>query len=138
MWTCPKCGRIFEKSAQPHSCRKIPLEQHFQNKHQAKELFDFLVKQIEVKIGKCQTISLPCCIHLFGNYDFLAALPKKDRLEIRFGLDQKLDTPRLKQAVPMSAKVFKNCFDITTKREIDKELFNWLERAYHLKDKKQK
>jgi len=135
MWTCPNCGRIFNKVRQPHSCQKIPLGQHFKNKNRAKELFDHLVKQINAKIGKCQIISIPCCVHLFGNYDFLAALPKKDRLEIRFALDRKLDTPRLKQSVPMSTKIFKNCFDITTTKEIDRELIKWLNEAYHLKDK---
>ncbi len=135
MWICPGCGRIFEKAKQPHSCHKIPLEQHFKNKEKAKEIFDNLVGQINSKIGKCQVISLPCCIHLFGKYDFLAALPKKDRLEIRFALDRKLDTPRLKQVVQLSLKNFKNCIDLMTTKEIDGEIIKWLDEAYHLKDK---
>ncbi len=134
MWACTKCGRIFEKAEQPHSCSKIPLEAHFKNKEKAKEIFDRLVEQIDSKIGKCKTISLPCCIHLFGKYDFLAALPKKDRLEIRLGLDRRLDSSRLKVSVPVSAKNFKNCIDLTTKEEIDRELIGWLDEAYHLKD----
>ncbi len=135
MWTCIKCGRIFEKSKQPHSCHKIPIDAHFKNKDKAKELFDYLVKHINSKIGRCQIISIPCCVHLFGNYDFLAALPKKDKLEIRFALDRKLDSLRLKQFVPMSAKVFKNCIDIKAIEEINEELIQWLNQAYHLKDK---
>jgi len=134
MWTCSKCGRIFKKANQPHSCRKIPLKQHFKNKDQAKELFDYLVSQINSKIGKCKIISIPCCIHLFGQYDFLAALPKKDRLEIRFALDRKIDSSRLKQCVPLSKKFFKNCFDIYSKKEINEEFIGWLREAYYLKD----
>src|SRR4030042_3882017 len=122
MWTCPNCNRIFEKAKQPHSCHKVALEQHFKNKAKAKELFDQLVKQINEKIGKCQIVSLPCCIHLFGSYDFLAALPKKDRLEIRFALDRRLDSPRLGQSVPVSSKYFKNCLDLNAIGEIDTEL----------------
>ena len=133
MWTCPQCGRIFAKAKQPHSCRKIPLEQHFKNKDKAKELFDSLVKQVNNQVGKCQIISIPCCVHLFGKYDFLAALPKKDRLEIRFALDRKLDSPRLKQSVPMSLKIFKNCLDISSKEELDNELIDWLKQSYYLK-----
>ena len=113
MWTCAKCGRIFEK---------------------AKELFDHLVKRMGSQIGKCQIISLPCCIHLFGNYDFLATLPKKDRLEIRFALDKKIDSSRLKQSVLMSKNVHKNCLDITSKEEIDEDLIGWLNQSFHLKD----
>jgi hypothetical protein len=136
MWTCTKCGRVFEKVEQPHSCSKIPLEAHFQNKGKAKEIFGYLVEQIDSKIGKCKVISLPCCIHLFGKYDFLAALPKKDRLEVRFGLDHKLDSPRLKISIPISVKNFKNCIDLIKKEEINEELICWLNEAYLLKDKK--
>ncbi len=133
MWTCPNCNRIFRKNAQPHSCQKISLEEHFKNKEKAKELFDFLVKTINEKIGQVQIISIPCCIHLFGNYDFLAALPKKDKLEIRFSLDRKLDSRRLKQSVPVSSKNVKNCIDLSSILEIDEELIKWLEESYDLK-----
>jgi hypothetical protein len=135
MWTCTNCGRIFEKSKQPHSCQKISLEQHFDNKIKAKELFDLLIGRINSKVGKCQIISIPCCIHLFGKYDFLAALPKKDKLEIRFTLNRKIDNTRLKKSVPVSSKYVKNCIDIKTKEEIDNELIIWLNEAYLLKDK---
>lgn len=79
-------------------------------------------------------ISLPCCIHLFGTYDFLAALPKKDRLEIRFTLDRKLNDPRVIHCVPVSATLFKNCLDISKTEEISGELLEWLGESYHLKD----
>ena len=118
MWTCTKCGRIFEKAKQPHSCHKIPLKQHFKNKEKAKKLFDHFVEQVN-NIGKYKIISIPCCIHLFGKYDFLAVLPKKDKIEIRFGLDRKLDSKRLKIAVPVSSKYFKNCIDIKEEKEIN-------------------
>jgi hypothetical protein len=133
MWNCPNCNRIFEKTKQQHTCHQVPLKQHFKNKDKAKELFDFLVNQINVRLGKCKIISLPCCIHLFGTYDFLAALPKKDRLEIRFALDRAIDSPRLKQSVPISSKYFKNCIEITSDREIDEELTKWLSESYLLK-----
>jgi hypothetical protein len=135
MWSCPKCTRIFNKASQPHSCRRVLLEEHFKNKEKAREIFDYLVKKINMEIGPCKIVSIPCCIHLFGNYDFLAALPKKDKLEVRFALDRQLNTPRLRICIPMSAKVFKNCFDVCTKEEIDNEFINWLQESYHLKDK---
>jgi hypothetical protein len=134
MWTCPNCDRIFQKANQPHSCQKISVEVHFKNKEKARNLFDYLHQRIEQNIGKCKIVSLPCCVHLFGTYDFLAVLPKKDRVEIRFALNRKLSTPRLKVSVPMSSKVFKNCFDIYTKQELDGEFMGWLKESYCLKD----
>lgn len=134
MWTCPKCGRIFKSINKPHSCKKVPLEKHFKGREKARELFDVLIEKINGNVGKTKIISIPCCIHLYGKYDFLAALPKKDRLEIRFALDRKLNSSRLKVCVSMSAKVFKNCFDIYSKEEIDKEFIGWLKQSYYLKD----
>lgn len=130
MWTCPKCERTFEKTGQMHSCRKISLEEHFKNKEKAKEIFDYLFETVNQEIGKCKIISLPCCIHLFGNYDFLAALPKKDSLEIRFSLNRKLENPRVIQAVLVSAKQYKNCIEIYQKKEIDSDLIELISEAY--------
>lgn len=133
MWTCPKCSRIFGKANQPHSCKKVSVESHFVNKETARRLFDFLLQQIDKHIGECKIVSLPCCVHLFGTYDFLAVLPKKEGIEIRFALNRKLDTPRLKISIPISSKAFKNCFDIVSKEEIDGEFMGWLKESYHLK-----
>jgi hypothetical protein len=134
MWTCNKCGRIFAKISQPHSCQIIPLSDHFQNKSQTKVLFDHLLQRINAEIGKSKVISLPCCVHLYGKYDYLAALPKKDKLEIRFALDHKIENPRLKTCVQMSAKIFKNCFDINKIEQIDQELIQWIKQSYNLKN----
>jgi hypothetical protein len=134
MWTCSKCERIFQKVNQPHSCKKVAIEVHFKHKEKAKELFDYLFRKIESNIGKCKVISLPCCIHLFGKYDFLAILPKKDRIEVRFGLSRVLKSKRLKQSVPVTKKYYKNCIDIHKKEEINAELIKWIDEAYNLKE----
>lgn len=117
-----------------HSCRVIPLEEHFKNKEKAKEIFDYLVQEINTKIGKCKIISLPCCVHLYGHYDFLAAIPKKEGLEVRIAGVRKIESKRLKICVPMSLKVFKNCFEIKSGGEIDEEFLGWVGESYHLKD----
>lgn len=133
MWTCSKCGRKFRKSNQPHSCKKVPLEKHFARKELAKELFDSLVKRIEANIGKVEIISIPCCVHLFGEYDFIAALPRKDGLEVRFALDRELKGKRITTCVPLSSKTFKNCLRVNSAEEIDAELLGWLKESYYLK-----
>lgn len=134
MWICPSCSRIFSKANQSHSCKKVLIETHFVNKPKARTLFEYLLKQIKKKIGKCKTVSIPCCIHLFGSYDFLAVLPKKDCIEVRFVLQRKVDTPRIKKSVPISSKTFKNCLDISSLEEIDEELVKWIKESYHLRN----
>jgi hypothetical protein len=134
MWICPKCKRQFEKTKQPHSCKKVSVAEHFKNKENAKKIFDYLVDRINNNIGKCKVISLPSCIHLFSNYDFLAVFPKKEVLEIRFILNRKLNSPRLKQSVKMSSKVFKNVFYFNFEKEIDNEFIDWLKESYNLRN----
>lgn len=135
MWTCEKCGRIFQRVGQQHSCKRVSLESHFKNKPLARFLFDQLFAGLKEKTSPLKIISLPCCIHLFGHYDFLAALPKKDGLEVRIALDRMLENPRLKQAVSLSTKFFKNCFFVAKPEELDGEFFGWLVESYYLKDK---
>ncbi len=133
MWTCKSCGRIFDKANQMHSCKKVPIESHFENKELAANLYKQLLKIIESEIGKVKEISLPCCIHLFGNYDFIALLPKKDKLEIRFALDRILKSPRIVQTVPLSATNYKHQLFIASAGEIDEELTEWIKESYDLK-----
>ena len=134
MWVCSKCGRIFKKTNQAHSCKKIPLESHFLGKQKAKKIFNYLLEQIDQNIGSYKIISIPCCVHLFGKYDFLAALPKKNSLEVRIALGRKLNSKRVKNCVLMSTRVFKNCFEISSNKELDGEFIGWLRESYHLKD----
>ena len=136
MWTCPKCTRVFEKKSQIHSCHQVPLEFHFKNKDQARDLFDYLVNQINNKIGQCKIISIPCCIHIFGHYDFLAVLPKKDSLEIRFALNHPSKNSRITNIFALSKINYKNCLSIKSIKDIDNQLLTWLEQSYFLKDDK--
>lgn len=132
-WTCPKCGRIFKNKNQIHSCKKYPIDLHFKNKDHAKKLYIHLLKTTGSKIGKCKEISLPCCIHWFGNYDFVALLPKRDKLEVRFALDEKIKSKRIFASVPLSKSTYKNCLYIYKKDDIDRDLIGWLKRSYCLK-----
>jgi len=134
MWTCPECKRKFDKKDQVHSCQTIPLGEHFRGKELAKEIYNTLLERINKEIGKCEAISLPCCIHLAGEYEFMAILPKRDRLEIRIGLHRTLSGGRIGQVVPVSQHGYKVCVDLKSATDIDDELMGWLKESYHLRE----
>lgn len=134
MWACPTCKRVFNKENQPHSCSVKPLNDHFKNKEKAKVLFEYLLNFINTNVGKCKVISIPCCIHLYGKYDFLAVLPKIDKLEIRFALDKKIDNSLLIQQIPVSSKLFKICLEINSKEDLDEDILEYLKTSYYLKN----
>ncbi|MFC1624778.1 hypothetical protein ACFL15_00140 [Patescibacteria group bacterium] len=109
MWTCPKCERIFKKENQPHSCKKVSLNKHFENKDEAREIFNYLVEKVNY-IGKCKIISIPCCVHLFGKYDFLAAFPKKEFL-VKAGVSEKLVDEYYERYCDYDFQLFKDLWD---------------------------
>lgn len=133
LWACPKCHRLFEKKNQMHTCATKPLKDHFTNKPEAHELFLVLLKKINNQVGEVKVISIPCCIHLYGTYDFMAILPKKDGvLELRFALDRPLKNKRVYISIPVSKTSHKNCLLIRNAKDINTELLGWLKQACNL------
>lgn len=118
-----------------HSCKSVPIEFHFENKDIAKKIYDDLFKIVTGKIGKCQEISLHCCIHRFGTYDFLALLPKKEGLEVRFALDKTIKSERIIESIRLSKTSYKNCLYLNDTADIDDELLGWITESYSLKDR---
>jgi len=99
----------------------------------AKPLFNDLKSKIRKRIGPVKVISLPCCIHLFGLFDFAAVFPLKDKVRIHFVVNYKLNSPRIDKSAKYSANRYKYAVYIKDKKDIDKELVGWLEEAYHLR-----
>lgn len=132
LWRCPRCGRAFRRVGQTHSCKTVSLEEHFPHNAASRSLFVHLVTELNSRVGSCEVISLPCCIHLFGTYDFLAVLPRKERLEIRFTLRHELESPRVKHCTQISRSSYKHSVDVEADEDIDDELLDWLNDAYHL------
>lgn len=134
LWICPKCGRIFEKKNQAHSCKVYPLRNHFKGKEAvAVPLFRKLKARIKKDIGQIKVISLPCCIHLFGKFDFAAVFPLKDKIRIHFVLDYKLKSPRIYSFSKYSVSRYKYAIYIKDESKIDKELIGWMKEAYNLR-----
>lgn len=133
-WRCPDCNRAFARKGQQHSCRIVAVDEHFERKGAARDLFDHLLNQLTAEVGSCEVVSLPCCIHLFGEYEFLAVLPKKDRLEIRFALNRQLTSPRVSHCLQISKTSYKHCVEVHATDAIDEEFLGWLREAYHQRD----
>lgn len=130
-WRCPVCQRSFRRARQPHSCKSVALDDHFRRNKTLKPLvFDRLLDALHGQVGPCEVVSLPCCIHLFGSHDFLAVLPKKDRLEIRFALRHELEDPRVTRSTQISRTSYKHSVDVAAAEEIDETLLGWLHEAY--------
>jgi hypothetical protein len=133
-WRCPRCDRVFRRTRQQHSCRTVRLEEHVAPGHAMRPVFDELVARVRREVGDAEVVSLPCCIHLSGTHDFLAVLPRKTRLEVRFSLRRELASPRITHATRISGTTYKHSTDVAAVHDIDDELLGWLREAYHLED----
>jgi hypothetical protein len=133
-WRCPTCGRGFARTGQQHSCRVVALEEHLPEGDPRRPLFDALLAAVRDEVGRCDVVSLPCCVHLAGRHDFLAVLPRKGRLELRFTLPRALRASRVRRAEPISRTAVKHSLDIAADTDIDAELLGWVREAYHQRD----
>jgi hypothetical protein len=112
----------------------VPIDAHFAGDGTSRRLFEALLDAVNAHVGPCEVVSLPCCIHLAAANDFLAVLPKRDRLEIRFTLHHRLRSPRILACAQTSKDAHKHRVDISVAEDIDPELLGWLREAYHVPD----
>jgi hypothetical protein len=96
-------------------------------------LFDLLLARVRAEITACDVIALPCCVHLgSGASDFLAVLPRKRYLEVRFTLDHELAGPRIQRSSRTAAHRHKHSVHLTDAGELDETLLGWVREAYQL------
>ena len=131
IWKCPKCKREFEKKSQVHSCRIYPEEKHFERKESAKPLYQELKKKVKQHVGPFKVESLPCCIHFVKDaFTFAGTFVLKDKIRVFFMSDHGLKTSRTYRTKPLSKNRIEYLIDIKEKKEIDKELLDWVKEAY--------
>jgi Domain of unknown function (DUF5655) len=131
-WTCPKCGRAFEREGQAHSCRIFPLEEHFKGKPRGKILYEKFKSETEKRIGEFTVDSPACCIHFVGMSTFVAVKIFKEKIQVECSLCHPLESKRVAKFVPMSANRYTHYIDLKTEAEFDDELMGWVREAYYL------
>jgi hypothetical protein len=136
VWTCPTCGRTFERKGQSHSCKPFALSQHFEGKLLGKNLYDLLTQTIKRRITTFKVESLHCCIHLVSTFTFAAVKIYQNKIQVEFSLNNKIESKRIKHVVQTSAHRFLYYVDVTTAEDIDKELIEWVREAHDSKKQK--
>ena len=136
LWTCPKCGRQFERQGQSHSCKSFPLAKHFANKPRGASLYETFLRSVKMQVGSFKIESLECCIHLVSTFTFAAVKIFKDKIRVDFSLSRKLKNKRIIDTVQMSAHRYLYVVDIMNEDEIEEELMTWIGEAHDKKNKK--
>jgi hypothetical protein len=136
LWSCPQCGRQFERKSQPHSCRPYLLAGHFKGKAAGRLLYEKLKKAVKNEMGSFKIESLACCIHFVSTFTFAAVKIFKDMIRVDFSLSRKIKSKRIGQFLQMSAHRYLYVVDIFNEDDIDEELLKWIREAYDKKREK--
>ena len=134
LWTCPKCGRQFERKGQMHSCKIFPLNDHFKGKERSKALYEKFKVSVKNRLGDFKIESLECCIHFVSTFTFVAVKIFKEKIVVDFSLDHSLQKERTKKNIQMSAHRYLYNIEIKDENDIDDELMEWIEEAYSIKN----
>ncbi len=138
IWKCPKCGRLFQRAGQQHSCTAYPVEKHLKGKDVAKPLYGLLLKKIRKDAGAIRIESLPCCIHLVNpsnGYTFGAVYALRDRIRVHFTVGREIKSKRLGKFVRMSSARYLYSIEARSAEELDGEMLALMKEAYGLKGK---
>ena len=138
MWKCNKCGRELTRENQAHSCKTVPLEKHFKDKEEAKLLYEYFKKKVKEKVGDFVVRPLDCCIHFDTSTTFLAVFALKNGIRLHLTLTHELKNPRIKDVGQYSANRYKHRIEIFDRKEVDKELLEWISEANQLLKKVKK
>jgi hypothetical protein len=130
MWICPECNRQFINHNQPHSCGNFSIEKVFKKYPSA--IFQ-LFKQIHnevVSFGDMKVYPLKNGMMYSVNSTFLALKPHRNYLAVEFISSEKHDEFPVEKCVRISKTKYANILKIDSPEAIDKQLINWLNKAY--------
>lgn len=130
LWTCPKCGRRFQRHGQSHSCRVIHLTQHFEGRPYGEILYSSLKQAVRKELGPFVVESLQCCIHFGSPFTFTAIKIFRRKIRVEFCLTQKLNSSRIAHHVQISAHRHLYWIDVAEGDEIDAWLIDKIHEAH--------
>jgi uncharacterized C2H2 Zn-finger protein len=135
-WTCPECGREFERKNQKHSCKSYLLEKHFEGKEVGKKLYEYLKLKLEKSIGFFKIQPLECCIHFDNKSTFASVKIFRNKILVEFSLGYEISNKRITKVLHLSANKYLHFTFITNNDEIDNELIEWIQEAYKINEQK--
>ena len=134
-WTCPDCKRIFKNTKQGHSCVVKSLNEHFLNKEPGvRATYDRLESTLKA-FGDFQVSPVINAILFSSESTFLVVKPKNKWLDLEFVLDYEANEFPIHKTVRVSKTRFAHFVRIQRPEEVDKQLIEWIKKAYVLNAK---
>lgn len=96
------------------------------------KIYERLIRELQ-KLGPLKIEPHKTSIHLINRFGFAGVYTRLDYINLELHLDHKLISKRVSKVEQASANRFHHTILLTSEKDIDTELLNWLKEAYDLK-----
>ncbi len=133
MWRCPTCGQTFVTANMPHSCRVIPLEDHFAaSEPNVRATFDALLAAARA-LGPVTVNVTKSRISLQARMRFAAVeAPRKRHLNAHLVLTRPIESDRFTRVEHLQPYYHLHRLRLERPEDVDDELKTWLAEAYEV------
>ena len=97
-----------------------------------RKIYERLISQLQ-KFGQLKIEPKKTSIHLGNRFGFAGVYTRQDYINLEVHLNYKLTNKRVTKVEQGSANRFHHTIKLTSEKDVDKELLNWLREAYELK-----
>lgn len=97
-----------------------------------KKIYDRLIIELK-KFGQLKIEPKKTSIHLGNRFGFAGVYTRQNYINLEVHLNYKLTSKRVAKVEQASANRFHHIIKLTSEKDVDKELLNWLREAYELK-----
>ncbi|MDP2691010.1 MAG: hypothetical protein Q8O95_01230 [bacterium] len=133
MWTCPHCRRRFKKPQQRHSCGLVSQAQKPGDiAPEIKQLAQFLINKLKRRVP-ARAEANPTGSILIARSPFAEVRLLHRSINLAFVLNKNISSDRFERVQRISPRQQVFHLKIRYPEQIDRELLDWLETAYHLK-----
>lgn len=130
-WTCPTCGRKFQRVGQKHICSTTTVEDHLQgHAPEVVALFHAFTQMVQAA-GPAEYAPVKGQVGFRGQKRIFAGVKLTRRgLEGYLDLPRRVESPRFRQVSPYTHLLFVHHFVLTSTDQLDAEFSGWIREAY--------
>lgn len=132
-WTCPTCGRSFQRTGQSHVCATTTVEDHLQGHPPAVVALFHAFAEVIQAAGPAAYAPVKGQVGFRGRQRIFAGVKLTRRgLEGYLDLPRRVDSPRFRHIAPYTRRLFVHHFVLTSADQLDAEFSGWVRESYQV------
>ena len=132
-WTCPTCGRSFQRTGQTHVCGTTTVEDHLEGKPPAVVALFHAFDQAIAAMGPADYAPVKGQVGFRGQKRIFAGVKLTTRgLEGYLDLPRRVDSSRFRRVSPYTKRLFVHHFVLTDVDHLDTEFRGWIREAFEV------